>query len=131
VHDFNPGEDNELFWTVPLHNGAASANFDGGTASYRLNGFEIDDYGNVGNALSDGPSVAAQMTVQIDWSGLPASKPVSNASLPTPFSAQERVGINSGATMSWSAVENGAHIVGAQNTADTAILARDRNGVFF
>jgi hypothetical protein len=132
VHDFNPGEENGLFWTVPLHNGDARADFDNGTASLSLNRFEIDDYGNVGNALSGGSEIAtADLTVQLNWSGLGASKPVSNSSLPTPFSAQERQGVNSGATMSWSAVENGAKINGAPNTADAAVLARDRNGVFF
>jgi hypothetical protein len=132
VHDFNPGEENGLFWTVPLHNGDARADFDSGTASLTLNRFEIDDYGNVANALSGGHEIAtADLTVHLDWSGLGASNPVSNASLPTPFSAQERRAFNSGATMSWSAVENGAQIVGARNTADVAVLARDRNGVFF
>ena len=82
--------------------------------------------------MSGGTEIAtANLTVRIDWSGLGASNAVSNASIETPFSAQERVALNSGATMSWSAIENGAHIVGALNTADTAVLARDRNGVFF
>jgi hypothetical protein len=132
VHDFNPAEENGLFWTIPLHHGDARANFDGGTASLSLRNFEIDDYGNVGNALSGGKEIAtAELNVQLHWSGLTRSVSFTNSTLPTRFRADELQGVNSGATMSWSAVENGAHITGAANTADFAVLARERNGVFF
>jgi len=106
--------------------------FERGTGSLSLGKLRIDDYGNVGNALSGGDEIAeADISVRIDWSGLTTNVTFANAGLPTPFRAQELQGVNSGATMSWSAVENGAHISGAPNTADFAVLAKERNGVYF
>jgi len=132
VHDFNPGEEKGLFWTTPIHHGDARADFEDGTASLTLKKFTIDDYGNVGNALSGGKEIAtAELNVRLEWSGLTVHKSFSNGSLPTPFRADELQGVNSGATLSFSAVENGARFSGAANTADFAVLARDRNGVFF
>jgi hypothetical protein len=71
------------------------------------------------------------MSVQLDWSGFGHIKTFRNDSLHTPFFAQERQAVNAGATMSWTAVENGVHFAGAANTADFAMLGRERNGVFY
>lgn len=131
VHDFNPGEENGLFWTVPIDEDDVEADFEDGEAELRLKRFTIDDYGNVGNALSGGHEIAtAQLTVKLEWRKLGPRKSLSNTSLPTPFQAQERQAVGSGATMSFSAIENGVHFSGQKNTADFAVLARERNGVF-
>jgi hypothetical protein len=132
VHDFNPGEENGLFWTLAIPKHSVKSDFGDGTASLSLTNFAMDDYGNVGNALSGGKEIAvASLTVRIRWSGLHTSVRFSNAGLPTPFAAHELQAAPGGATMHWSAVENGSVITGDENTADFAMLARERNGVFF
>jgi hypothetical protein len=129
VHDFNPGEENGLFWTTPIPNGAARTDFDGGTASLALHGFRIDDYGNVVRALTGQPELAtASLSVQMDWSGLVRDVTFSNATLPTPFAAHEKQDV---ARMSWSAVENGVRFSGGVNSSDFAVIARERNGSLF
>jgi hypothetical protein len=135
VHDFNPGEENGLFWTVPLHAGDVRADFDDATASLTLKRFEIDDYGNVGNALSGGTEIAlASLSLSIRWSGFQKIVTYSKVGLPTPFSARELQSVDSGATMSWSAIGTWSGVsstmVGQTNTAAFAVLAEERNGVF-
>jgi hypothetical protein len=135
VHDFNPGEENGLFWTVPVQRGVVKADFDVATASLTLDGFDIDDYGNVGNALSGGNEItSARLSLSIRWSGYQSKVQFTNPGLPTPFDARELQSINSGATMHWSATGtwNGVRstIIGQPNTADFAVLADERNGVF-
>jgi hypothetical protein len=132
VHDFNPGEENGLFWTVAIPEDSVDSEFEDGSASLSLKNFTIDDYGNVVNALSGGKEIAtASLSVRIRWSGLRKKLHARQPGLPTPFEARELQGVNSGATMTWSAVENGAHFSGDKNTADFAMLAREKNGVFF
>jgi hypothetical protein len=131
-HDFNPGEENGLFWTVPLSEDSVDADFEDGTASLTLTRLEIDDYGNVGNALTGGHEIAtASMNIRLRWHGPSRFVRFSQLTFPTPFAARELQGVGSGATRSWSAVENGHHFSGNTNTADFAMLATERNGVFF
>jgi hypothetical protein len=132
VHDFNPAEENGLFWTVPVPEDAAEADLEDGNATFELTNFTIDDYGNAGNALGGGKEIAtANLTLRIRWRGLKSRLHASQPGLPTPFDARELQAFNSGATMHWSAVENGHAFAGKTNTADFAMLARERNGVFF
>jgi hypothetical protein len=129
VHDLNPGEENELFWTTPIPTGAVRADFAAGVASMALHSFRIDDYGDVARALTGQPELAtASISLQLNWSGLVRDVTYSNATLPTPFAAHEKQDV---ATMSWSAVENGVRFSGGVNTADFAVLAKERNGSFF
>jgi hypothetical protein len=141
VHDFNPGEENDLFWTVPISSDSVDGDAEDGAASLALTNFAIDDYGNVGNALSGGHEIAhASLTVQLNWSHLRRLVRASNANLPTPFRARELQADNSGATLRWSAFDSGTdfsgkafsgRFSGRTNTADFAMLATERNGVFF
>ena len=131
VHDFNPGEENGLFWTTPVSNHAVTADLTAGTASLTLQSFHIDDYGNVGNALSGGHEVSSgSLSLRLEWSGLTLQPKFTNASLATPFTAQELQAVNSGAIMSWSINEKGSQFSGGTNTADFAMLAMEGNGVF-
>jgi hypothetical protein len=135
VHDFNPGEENGLFWTVLLRHREVRAEFDSARAQLTLNAFDIDDYGNVGNALSGGDEIAsATLTLSIRWRGYQKALTFSNSGLPTPFHARELQSVNSGATMQWSATGTWAgvssRIIGHPNTADFAVLADESNGVF-
>jgi hypothetical protein len=129
VHDFNPGEENGLFWTVPLPEDSVEADPDDGAATLELKNFEIDDYGNVGNALSGGHEIAtARLSLQIDWSGVTRRARFVNGSLPTPFAASMAV---TGATLQFTAVENGQTFSSQSNSPDFAMVASERNGVFF
>jgi hypothetical protein len=129
VHDFNGGEENGLFWTAPIPPGSVNVDVVGGTASLDLHSFKIDDYGTVGHALSGGSEIAtARVSVQIRWSGVTQRLTLAEPSLPTPFTAQAAI---TGATMEWSAVENGTTIVGhASSSPDFALIANEKNGVF-
>ena len=130
VHDFNPGEENGLFWTTPVQKSAVEADFARGIASFSLRNFEIDDYGNVVNALTGGKEIAtAQLSIDIRWSGTMSRETFSQPAYATPFTVHVA---HTGATMSWTAVENGGTIVGHQSTTpDFAIIAMENNGVFF
>ncbi len=133
VHDYNPGEENGLFWTVPIPSSSVHVDLEDGAAALALNNFLIDDYGTVGNAISGGKEIGtAQLSMHIRWGGSAQRFSFVNAGLPTPFSAR---GFKTRATMSWSAVETiggVTHTVtGAKNEADFGMVARERNGVFF
>jgi hypothetical protein len=132
VHDFNPGEENGLFWTIPVSQRSAHGELHSGKATLTLTDFDMDDYGNVGNALTGGSEIASSsLSVSIRWQGLTNLVHFSNSTLATPFTATELQAVNAGATMPWSAVENGVQFSGNANTADFAMLAEERNGIFF
>jgi hypothetical protein len=106
---------------------------DDGTADFALSNFLIDDYGNVNNAISGGSEIGtALLSLHVKWSGPTEQFSFVNASLPTPFRSR---GFKTRATMKWSAVETINSVTqvvsGATNSADFAMVARERNGVFF
>jgi hypothetical protein len=133
VHDYNPGEENGLFWTVAIPSRSVHVDVGDATAALTLRNFPIDDYGNVGNAISGGKEIGtALLSMDIRWGGSAQRFSFVNAGLPTPFRAR---GFKTGATMRWSAIETiggVTHTVsGAKNTGDFGMVARERNGVFF
>jgi hypothetical protein len=133
VHDFNPGEDNGLFWTVEIPSNSVHVDLDDGTATLALSNFGIEDYHDVANAISGGTEIGtAQLSMHIKWGGSAQRFSFVNAGLPTPFRAR---GFKTKATMSWSAVETiggVTHTVsGDKNASDFGMVARERNGVFF
>lgn len=133
VHDYNPGEENGLFWTVPIPDHSVHADVEDGTATLALTNFSIDDYGNVGNAISGGSEIGtALLSLEVRWRRPTERFSFVNPSLPTPFRAR---GVKTGATMSFSAVETIGGVThgvsGAANAADFGMVAAERNGVFF
>jgi hypothetical protein len=133
VHDFNPGEENGLFWTVPIPTNSVHADLEEGTAALTLSDFLIDDYGNLGNALSGGKEIGtAKLSLHVTWSGVIERFRASQAGLPTPFKAK---GFKTKATMRWSALETiggVTHTVsGDKNSADFGLVAKEKNGVLF
>jgi hypothetical protein len=133
VHDYNPGEENGLFWTVAIPSGSVHVDLEDATAALTLKDFLIDDYGNVMNAISGGKEIGtALLSMHIRWGGSAQRFSFANASLPTPARIR---GFRTAATMSFSAVEtiNGVThtVTGAKNRADFGLVARERNGVFF
>ena len=56
VHDFDPGLDNGLFWTVPIDKSSLKVSPGSGRASLVVKDLDMEDYFNVINALQDGTS---------------------------------------------------------------------------
>jgi hypothetical protein len=102
-HDFNldinpfPGG---LFWTRRFPEETVLANPDSGMASMIAKDVKLPDYGNIGNALNDGRSVAAEASFAVRWTGVTS-----------PFTASSSLfaftGHTTGATVEWSATEAG------------------------
>lgn len=133
VHDFNFGEENGLFWTAPIPTNSVHVDLDDGTAALTLGNFDIDDYGNVGNAISGGSEIGtARLSLRVGWSRPTKRLSFVNGVEPTPFRVK---GFQTGATMDWSAVETIRGVThrlsGATNSQDFAMVAREKNGVFF
>jgi hypothetical protein len=133
VHDYNPGEENGLFWTVPIPTNSVRVDIEDGIAALALSDFGIDDYGTVGNAISGGKEIGtARLSLRVKWQHPAESFSFVNPGLPTPFRAN---GVKTEATMSWSAHETIGDVThrlsGDENSADFAMVANERNGVFF
>jgi hypothetical protein len=103
IHDFNldinPFPDG-LFWTRRFPKKTVSANPDSGTATMVAKDVKLPDYGNLLNALADGPSVPAEASFAVTWTGSTG-----------PFTASSSLfafnGNATGATVEWSATEAG------------------------
>jgi hypothetical protein len=127
VHDFNPGiEESGLFWTAPIDGGGVKVNLHDGTASMHVVDLEVEDYGNVVNALQDGPSVEASVSFDVHWSGVKERRPIRN---PDVGFVGEYV-FNS-STAVWSASE--AHFAFQSDPLGNGfgVIGHERNGVFF
>ena len=71
MHDFNPGiAESGLFWTIAIDRGDVKVNLHDRTAALHVADLDVEDYGNVVNALLDGPSVEASVSFDVDWSGV-------------------------------------------------------------
>jgi hypothetical protein len=101
-------------------------NFGSGSAALHVADAEVEDYGNVGNALIDGPSVEAVVSFDINWSGVDARIKLRNTS--TDFAGEF---IRNSATLSWSAVESGFSFTSDPLESHFAEIGHERNGVFF
>jgi hypothetical protein len=86
----------------------------------------IGDYGNIANALTGGPAVAAMISFDIDWSGVDARVKIRNDS--TDFAGEF---IRNSATLSWSARESGFSFTSDPSDSHFAEIGHERNGVFF
>jgi hypothetical protein len=136
IHDFNPGTIDSgpaagLFWTVhiPAHN--VSVDLDDATAHMHLEGFAVDDYGTLANALLDGPSKPATVSFDIRWSGVRARVEVRDLVLGFAGKFIEDI-----AHVSWSAnvPSTGFSFQSAPASTSTTAFAEigtERNGVFF
>ena len=71
VHDFNPGiSSTGVFWTAPIERGSVKINLGAGSAALHVADLDVEDYGNVVNALMDGTSVPATVSFDVSWSGV-------------------------------------------------------------
>ena len=67
VHDFDPGLDNGLFWTVPIDKSSLKVSPGSGRASLVVKDLDMEDYFNVINALQDGTSNEAAVSFEVHW----------------------------------------------------------------
>ncbi|HKS96771.1 MAG TPA: hypothetical protein VJV74_11670 [Terriglobia bacterium] len=129
THDFDPGLDNGLFWTVPVPAGSISADPGKGRASLVVENLEMEDYFTVGNALTDGSSNPATVSFQVHWSpGLKRTKVRDQA---TGMAGEF---VLTTATMAWSVSSAGqAYLSDPENTSSSISgqIGHERNGVFF
>ena len=86
----------------------------------------VEDYGNVVNALQDGPSVEATVSFDITWSGVKERVKIRNPS--TDFGGEF---IRNSATLVWSASESGFSFQSNPLGAGFATIGHERNGSFF
>jgi hypothetical protein len=127
VHDFNPGiTENGVFWTAAIDRGSVKVNLGKGSASLHVADLDVEDYGNVVNALQDGPSVEASVSFDVSWSGVDERVKIRNKD--SGFAGEY---IHNYATLSWSASESGFSFTSDPLDSDFAEIGHERNGVFF
>ena len=92
---------------------------------------DVEDYGNVVNALQDGPSLEAAVDFDIDWSG--ATDRVKIRNTQTEFAGEY---VRNSATLVWSATNESGFSFHSDpsdplSTSDFATIGHERNGSFF
>src|SRR5260370_6690672 len=71
IHDFNPGiAASGLFWTIRVPDESVEVDLEDATASMDLNDVEVRDFGTIVNSLMHGPSVPADVSFHVRWSGV-------------------------------------------------------------
>jgi hypothetical protein len=129
IHDFNPGIDDEtgLFWTAPIDRGNVRVNLGDGSASLHVADLAVEDYGNVVNALKDGPSLEAMVSFDASWSGVNQRVKIRNKD--KDFGGEF---IRNSATLVWSGSnESGFRFQSDLLSAGFATIGHERNGSFF
>jgi hypothetical protein len=110
-------------------NDSVRVNLGAGRASLNVADRDVEDYGTIVNALLDGPSVPANVSFRIEWSGENRV-----ADLIDPVNRFTGRYIENSATIEWSAREEGFTFVSdpaETTTTEFALIGRERNGVFF
>ena len=127
VHDFNPGIGSTgLFWTAPIDRGSVTINLGRGSAALHVADLDVEDYGNVVNALMDGTSVPATVSFDVSWNGVSERVNIRNQNVD--FGGEY---VRSSAELVWSAQEAGFAFQSDPVASDFATLGHERNGVFF
>jgi hypothetical protein len=126
VHDFNPGIEGGLFWTIAIDRGSVRVHLGEGSASLHVADLDVEDYHDVVNALLDGPSVEAAVSFDVNWSGVTDRVKIRNTD--TDFAGEY---VRNSATLVWSASESGFSFQSDQQSADFATIGHERNGAFF
>jgi hypothetical protein len=130
IHDFNPGTTpSGLFWTIRIPDDSVHIELDAAEASMRIGDLDVEDYHTLKNAILDGPSVPAAVSLAIKWSGV--IQRVEEMSATETYRGHF---IHDKATIAWTAHEQGFRFVSdAAETSTTtfAEIGRERNGVFF
>ena len=111
---------------MPIDPAAVAVNPGAGTASVIVSNHDIDDYGNVVNALTGGSEVPATVSFAITWSGVQQRLNISNPDLG--FAGEY---VHNSATLVWSATESGSSFIANPLASVFAEIGHETNGVFF
>lgn len=129
IHDFNPGSDNGLFWTVPIPGGAVYANLDRAQGHLIVDDLDVEDYHDVVNAILDGPSLEAEVSFKARWHGVRHRHHVHNTEQHFDLHA-----VQTWATLEWTG-KSGSVVYGSDpaetSRTEFAELAFERNGSYF
>lgn len=130
IHDFNPGiTDSGLFWTVAVPESSIKVNFAAGKASFHVDDLDVEDYHDVVNALTDGPSVDGSVSWDIQWSHPMGRSKIRN--IENQFAGDF---VQCVAQTAWSGRTATAQFVSdlaATSINEFSLLAHERNGGFF
>ena len=118
-----------MFWTIRVPDDSVEVDLDDARASIDLRDVEIRDFFNFPNFLNGGPSVPADVSFHVRWSGVNQRTHLHDNQ--KKFDAQLIVDT---ATMAWSAHRK--DFTFESDPAHTsfslfAAIGRERNGVFF
>jgi len=130
VHDFNPGiRESGLFWTQPIAEDTLQVDLEKGTASLMQDDLDEEDYHNLLNALTDGPSDSASVSFEMQWNAI--GKPMNVTDSVHMFTGRFSL---CAVQIEWSATAPGFSFVSdaAKTTVNVrSVIGRERNGVFF
>jgi hypothetical protein len=130
IHDFNPGiTESGLFWTIAIPESSISVNFAAGKASFQASDIDVEDYHDVVNALTDGPSVPGTVSWDIRWSHALGRTKIRNVE--NDFAGDF---VQTVAQTVWSGETATARFVSdpaATSLNEFSLLAHERNGSFF
>lgn len=108
---------------------SVEVDLDEGTATLDVSRFHLEDYFTLANALSDGRSIAAEVSYQIRWHGVTKRTRVHDPSLHV-----AGLFLDTGAHITWEG-HNAQDFEFESHSAGQKVLfaqiARERNGVFF
>ena len=137
IVDNNPGfSANGVLWTIRAHPSAVDVDFDRGRAEYRIGHAAMRDYGTLANALfggggpgQPGASIDSSVDFEVSWRNVTRTQTVRDATV-----GFTGVFKQTEAHIDWS-MRNAAGFRFRSDSAGqktlSAVLGRERNGVFF
>jgi hypothetical protein len=141
IHDFNPGiKANGQFWTLALPDNSVAVNVANGFASMSVTDLTVEDYHDFGNALGGGgagipgPSMPAQVSFTVIWSGANSLTKVKNTAAASDGGGFAGEFVRNVAQMEWSATVGDLKYVSdplATSASAFAEIGHERNGFFF
>ena len=141
IHDFNPGiKPDGLFWTLPLPDDSITVNPGKGFASMEGSNVSVNDYHDFGNAIGGGgpgipgPSVPAQVSFTVVWSGVISRVNLRNTDSPLNGGGFAAELVRNAAQMAWSATVGNLEYVSDPLATSASVFAEIghlRNGSFF
>jgi hypothetical protein len=130
VHDLNPGiRPSGLFWVQPVSRDALMVDLEEGEASLALKDMDEEDFHNLRNALINGPSDPASVTLEMRWNAI--AGPISVTDPVHRFTGRFRL---CSVQIEWSATVPGFRFMSdpASTTVNVrSVIGREHNGVFF
>ncbi|HEX5415350.1 MAG TPA: hypothetical protein VFZ25_06775 [Chloroflexota bacterium] len=116
-------------WTVPIPAESIKVDLQNGTASMHVVDLPMPDYGAIPNGLTHGKSTPSVVSFDINWQGI-----VGRSRIADPSGNRAANLLNTGATIAWSAKQEGFHFVSdpasTSRVTDYASIGHERNGVF-